>query len=137
MTRRSTIGINPLDVDFPNPLESTIPDQCGGTEKRPHQEGKKQGSVSPSAGEHPVTISILHAKNNPAQKPSASQEGGTKEKLRIHQKNVAQPGQAKLEVLSPSDEHAKRLSELEQENLCLKWALGFILVPLALLAFLG
>jgi len=45
MTKRSTIGTNPLDEIIPNPLEATISDQHGGTEQSTHQEEKKQGNV--------------------------------------------------------------------------------------------
>jgi hypothetical protein len=137
MTKRSTIGTNPLDVVIPNPLEATIPDQHGGTEQSIHQEGKKQGNVGTSAGEHPAATPVLHTKDDAEQKAPTSQEGGPKGKANIHQEDVAQPRQPEIEVLPHSGKLEERLSELEEENLCLKWALGLILAPLALLALLG
>lgn len=137
MTKRSTIGTNPLDEVIPNPLEATTPDQHGGTEQSIHQEEKKQGNVGSSAGEHPATTPVLHTKDHATQIPTSSQEGGPKGKSQIHQEDVAQPSQPEIEVLPPSGKLEERISELEEENICLKWALGLILAPLALLALLG
>ena len=108
-----------------------------GTEQSIHQEEKKHGNMGSSAGEHHVTAPVLHTKDNAAQNPPASQEGGPKEKPKIHQEDVAQPSQPEIEVLPPSGKLEERISELEEENICLKWALGLILAPLALLALLG
>jgi hypothetical protein len=137
MTKRSTIGTNPLDEVIPNPLEATIPDQHGGTKQSIHQEKKQQGNMESSAGEHPAPTPVLHNKEDATQNPPASQEGGHKEKPQIHQEDVAQPRQPEIEVLPPSGKLEERLYELEEENICLKWALGLILAPLALLALLG
>ena len=49
MTKRSTIGTNPLDEAIPNPLEATIPDQPEGKEQSTHQEEKKQKDVDSSS----------------------------------------------------------------------------------------
>jgi len=137
MTKRSTIGTNPLDVVIPNPLEATIPDQHGGTERSTHQEEKKQGNVGSSAGEHAVPTPVLHARDAATQNPQASKEAGPKGKSQIHQEDVAQRSQPEIEVLPPSGKLEEHVSELEEENICLKWALGLILAPLALLALLG
>lgn len=137
MTKRSTIGANPLDEAIPNPLEATIADQPEGKEQETHQEEKKQGNVGSSAGEHPVATPVFHTKDVGTQNLSVSQEGGPKGESEIHHEDVAQPSRPEPEVLPSSGQLAERVSELEQENLCLKWALGLILAPLALLAFLG
>jgi hypothetical protein len=137
MTKRSTIGTNPLDEVIPNPLEATIPDQHGGTKQSTYQEEKKQGNMKSSAGEHPVPTPVLRTRDDATQNPQASQKGGHKEKPQIHQEDVAQPSQPEIEVLPPAGKLEERLSELEEENICLKWALGLILAPLALLALLG
>jgi len=137
MTKRSTIGTNPLDVVIPNPLEATIPDQHGGTEQSTHQEEKKQRNVGSSAGEHHVANPVLHHRDVGTQNPQVSQEGGPKGKPKIQQEDVAQTSHPEIEVLPPSGKLEERVSELEEENICLKWALGLILAPLALLALLG
>ena len=137
MTKRSTIGTNPLDEVIQNPLEATISDQHGGTKQSIHQEKKKQGNVSSSAGEHHATTPVLHTKEDVTQNPPASQAGGPKGKPKIHQEDVAQPSQPEIEVLPHPDQMVDRLSELEEENLCLKWVVGLILAPLVLLALLG
>jgi hypothetical protein len=137
MTKRSTIGTNPLDEVIQNPLEATISDQHGGTKQSTHQEEKKQGSVGSSAGEHQVANPVLHHRDVGTQNPQASKEAGPKGKAQIHQEDVSQTRQPEIEVLPPSGKLEERLSELEEENICLKWALGLILAPLALLAILG
>ena len=137
MTKRSTIGTNPLDEVIQNPLEATISDQHGGTKQSIHQEKKKQGNVGSSAGEHPATTPVLRTKEYATQNPPASQAVGSKGKPKIHQEDVAQPSQPVIEVLPPSGKLAERVSELEEENLCLKWVVGLILAPLVLLALLG
>ena len=137
MTKRSTIGINPLDEAIPNPLEATIPDQPEGKEQSTHQEEKKQKDVDSSSSERPASTPVFHTKDVSTQNLSVSQENGPKEESKIHQEDVAQPSQPEAEVLPSSGQLAERVSELEQENLCLKWALGLILAPLALLALLG
>jgi len=136
MTKRSTIGANPFDEVIPNPLEATISDQSGLRESSTDQDRKKQGK-SVSAGEHHASASVLHTKEDATQNPPAPLVGGPKGKPGIHQEDVAQPSQPEIEVLPPSSKLAERVSELEEENLCLKWALGLILAPLALLALLG
>lgn len=87
----------------------------------------------------PLTLQppVLQTRDDATQNFPASQEGGAKGKPKIHQEDVAQPSQLALEVLPHPDQMVKRLSELEQENICLKWALGLILFPLGLLALLG
>ena len=137
MTKRSTIGTNPLDEVIPNPLEATISDQSGSREPSTHQKRKKQGNMGTSAGEHPVPTPVLHTRDDATQNPQASKGGGHKEKPQIHQEDVAQPRQPEIEVLPPSGKLEERLYELEEENICLKLALGLILAPLALLALLG
>lgn len=137
MTKRSTIGTNPLDEVIQNPLEATIPDQHVGTEQSIHQEKKKQGNRESSAGEHPVPIPVLHTKDDATQNPRFSKEGGHKEKPQIHHEGLAQPSQPEIDVLRPSGKLEERVSELEEENLCLKWAVGLILAPLVILALLG
>ena len=137
MTRRSTIGTNPLDVVVPNPLESTIADQRGATKEKTRQGGNRQGNVGSSAGEHSGPTPLTHTKHDPARNPPSSQESGLKGKPKFRQKDVAQPARLELEILPPSGELADRLSELEQENFLLKWALGLVLAPLAVLALLA
>jgi len=82
-----------------------------------------------------VPTPVLPTRDDATQNPQASKEAGPK--AEIYQKDLAQPSQPELEVLPPSGKLEERVSELEQENLCLKWALGLILAPLALLAILG
>ena len=133
MTRRSTIGTNPLDVVVPNPLESTIADQRGTMKEKTHQGGNRQRSVGSSAGEHSATTPVLHTNHDLARNPPSSLESGLKGKPKVRQKNVAQPARLGLEPLPPSGELADRLFELEQENFFLKWALGLVLAPVAVL----
>ena len=137
MTKRSTIGTNPLDEVIQNPLEATISEQSEGTEQSIHQEKKKQGNMVSSASEYPVPTPVLQNKEGATQNPPASQQGSPKGKPKIHKEDVAQPGQTALEILPHPDQMAERLSKLEEENLCLKWAVGLILAPLVLLALLG
>lgn len=99
--------------------------KAGSTEPSTYQERKIQGNVRPSAWEHLGTTRILHTKEATTLNLPASQE------------DVAQPRHPEIEVLPPSGKLAERVSELEEENLCLKWALGLNLSPLALLASLG
>ena len=138
MAKRSTIGINPLDVVIPNPLEATILDQHEGTKHSTHREGKKQESGNLSAHERSSATSALQTKDEPEKKsPTVLKGGGQKIKSTIHQEDMDPSGQPERDGLSPSDKVGERLSGLELENLCLKWALGLILAPLALLALLG
>ena len=136
MTKRSTIGTNPLDEDIQNPLEATIPDQLEGTEQSTYQP-EKQEKVSSSDGEPLESTPVLHTRDAATQNPPASLQSGSTEKPEIHREDVAQPSRPEIEVLPPSSKMPERLAELEEENLCLKWALGLILAPLVLLALLG
>jgi hypothetical protein len=63
MTKRSTIGTNPLDEVIQNPLEATIPDQHKRSEQSIHQEGKKQGYMGSSGGGHAVPTPVLQTQN--------------------------------------------------------------------------
>ena len=137
MTKRSTIGTNPLDEVIPNPLEATISDQHGGKEPTTYQERKKQEDVDSSAGEHPAANPVPRGENEAVPQTQASQGSDPQRNAKIPPEDVAQPGHPAIEVLQPSGQLAERLSELEQENCCLKWALGLILAPLVLLALLG
>jgi len=137
MTKRSTIGSNPLDEVIPNPLNMTIPDQHKGTDSAMDQEEEKPENVEKPAGDRSQTEPIHDVRDDSAQNLSASLKGAHQGKSTSHQEGVVLPNQPELHVLTPPSKLEGRLVELEEENLCLKWALGFILAPLVLLALLG
>lgn len=137
MTKRSTIGTNPLDEIIPNPLGTAIPDQYTGPGQSAFQEGVKQGNAHKSARKHLMPGRVQHDKQEATRLHLVSQDGGPQRKSKSSQEDPAPAAQLHIEVLPATGQLSERLVELEEENLCLKWALGLIFAPLVLLAFLA
>jgi hypothetical protein len=137
MTKRSTIGTNPLDEIIPNPLGSALSDQHTGPEQSAFQEeGTQENGITP-AGQHSVPGRVHHDKKEATRRHPVSRDDGPQRKSKNSHEGPAPAAQLHIEVLPATGQLSERLVELEEENLCLKWALGLILAPLVLLAFLG
>ena len=137
MSKRSTIGNNPLDEIIPNPLGTAIPDQHKGSGPSALQEAKKSENENRPAGQQPVRGGVLHDIKEGARLHAVSQDGGPQRKPKSPQEGSVSVTQLNLEVLPATGQISERLVELEEENLCLKWVLGLILAPLVLVALLG
>lgn len=137
MIKRSTIGTNPLDEILSNPLGAAIPDRRTGSGSSPLQEGGKQKNGNRPAGPLSVADYLYDDHKQRSQVHAVSQKNGSQRKSRNSQEGPAPAAQGTSEVLPATGQLSERLVELEEENLCLKWALGIILTPLVLLALLG
>lgn len=137
MSKRSTIGTNPLDEIIPNPLGTAIPDQPKDSEPSGLQDVGKPENGNRPAGQQPVRGRVLHGKKEGTRLRAVSQDDGPQRKSKSPQEGPVSVAQLHLEVLPATGQLSERLVELEEENLCLKWALGLILAPLVLLALLG
>ncbi|GJL70120.1 MAG: hypothetical protein NPIRA06_27550 [Nitrospirales bacterium] len=137
MTKRRTIGINPLDETIPNPLGAAIPDQHDGPDQLAHQEAQKQGIADKTAGQHSVPDRVQHDKKEVRFLHLVSRDEGPQGRIKSSQAVPATAPQVRIEMHPATGQLSERLVELEEENLCLKWALGLILSPLVLLALLG
>ncbi|MGP0594417.1 hypothetical protein ACTRXD_18010 [Nitrospira sp. T9] len=137
MSKRSTIGTNPLDEIIPNPLEDAIPEQHQGSEPSALQDvGKPENGKRP-AGQESVRGRVLHDKKEGTRLRAVSRDAGSQRKSKSPQDGPGSVAQLNIEVIPATGQLSERLVELEEENLCLKWALGVILAPLVLLALLG
>lgn len=137
MTKRSTIGTNPLDEIIAHPLGAARPDQHEGPDQLGLQKGRKQGNADRTAGKYPVQGRIQPDKKKATLLHLVSQDEGAQGKFKSSQNVPAAAPQLRIEMQPATGQLSERLVELEEENLCLKWALGLILAPLVLLAFLG
>ena len=137
MSKRSTIGNNPLDEIIPNPLGTAIPDQHEGLAPSAlHDVGKPENDAKP-AGKQTVRGRVPDDKQQGVRLHAVSQNAGPQRKSKSPQEGPVSVAQLHLEVLPATGQLSERLVELEEENLCLKWALGLILAPLVLIALLG
>lgn len=137
MTKRSTIGTNPLDEIIPNPLGAAIPDQDDGPDQSALQKVRNQRNTAQTAGKHPVPDRVQHDKKEAPLLHLVSQDDAPQGKFKSAHEVPAPAPQLKIEMRPATGQVAARLVELEEENLCLKWVLGLILAPLVLLVFLG
>jgi hypothetical protein len=137
MTKRSTIGTNPLDEIIPNPLGAAIPDQHQGPGPLALQEGRKLENGNRPGGPQPVRGRVLHDKKEGTWLHAVSQDNGPQRKSKSPQEGPASVAQLNSGGLPATGQLSERLVDLEEENLCLKWALGLILAPLVILALLG
>lgn len=137
MSKRSTIGTNPLDEIIPNPLGTAIPDQHKGSEPSALQDVGKPAKGNRFAGPPPVRGRVPHDRKEGTQLHAVSQDDGPQWKFKSPQEGPVSVAQLHVEVLPATGQLSERLVELEEENLCLKWALGLILAPLVILALLG
>ncbi|GJL59114.1 MAG: hypothetical protein NPIRA03_19710 [Nitrospirales bacterium] len=137
MMKRSTIGTNPLDEIISNPLGAAIPDQHTGSGSSALQEGGKQKNGNRPAGPHSVADHLYDDQKQRTQLHAVSQKNGSQRKSRNSQEGPVPAAHVTSEGLPATGPLSERLVELEEENLCLKWALGIILTPLVLLALLG
>ncbi|MDT3776786.1 hypothetical protein PJI16_04330 [Nitrospira sp. MA-1] len=137
MTKRRTIGTNPLDEIIPNPLGAAIPGQQEGPDQFALQESRKQGIAGKTAGQHSVPDRVQHDKKEVRFLHLVSKDEGLKGNFKSSQAVPAAAPQVRIEMHPATGHLSERLVELEEENLCLKWALGLILAPFVLLAFLG
>ncbi|WNM57544.1 hypothetical protein [Candidatus Nitrospira allomarina] len=137
MSKRSTIGTNPLDEIIPNPLGAAIPDQHKGSDPSvPEDVGKPENRNRP-AGQQPMRGRDHHDKKVGTRLYAVLQDDRPQGKTKSFQEGPVSAAPLNVEVLPATGQLSERLVELEEENLCLKWALGVILAPLVLLALLG
>ncbi len=137
MSKRSTIGTNPLDEIISNPLGTAIPDQHKGSEPSALQGVGKPPKGNRPSGPQPARGRVHQDKKEGTWLRAVSQADGPQRKSKSFQEGPASEAQLNSEVLPATGQLSERLVELEEENLCLKWALGLILAPLVILALLG
>lgn len=114
MAKRSTIGDNPLDAVVPAPAASPKQPRTGAAKTKPSWQ-------------------------RPARSPRRSQAAA--QAFPADDKGTLPEGKPEPVVTAaapPSGEAAllTRVEALEQENQCMKWLVGAVLAPLALLALL-
>lgn len=115
MAKRRTIGDNPLDSVVPGMGEGAVM----GREESKHKPARPAGrgkTKTPPPGQAPAR--------------AAAAARTSKAAPREEERKSAVAAAAQPEELMP------RLEKLEQENECLKWLVGAVLAPLALLAIL-
>lgn len=137
MTKRSTIGTNPLDEIIPNPLGAAISDQPTGRGQSALPEEVKPKNAHNSANRFSWPGRVHHDQQQATRLRLVSQDDRPQPKSKGSKGQPAPAAQLHTEMLPTTDQLSERLVELEEENLCLKWALGLIVAPLVLLAFLG
>ncbi|MFZ1748056.1 MAG: hypothetical protein WBO24_12210 [Nitrospirales bacterium] len=137
MTKRRTIGTNPLDEVILNPLGAAISDQHERPDQLALQEAQKQEIADNTASQHSVPGRVQHDKKEVKFLHLVSQDDGPQGKFKSSQAVPAAVPPVRIEMHPATGHLSERLVELEEENLCLKWALGLILAPFVLVAFLG
>jgi hypothetical protein len=120
MTKRNTIGANPLDAVVPDPMASPKPGKAGAVKAKPvsQKSGKSPGKSQAVSGSLSVDASV-------SAQDKAKQAGDKPEAT------PAKPPQAGIEAAL-----CARVETLEQQNQCMRWLVGAVLAPLALLALL-
>lgn len=118
MAKRRTIGDNPLDSVVPGAGEGVVLGREDPKKKEPARAAGREKPKTPPASQPAPARAEPSATASKAAAPEAR-------KAAAAGAPIAQP-----EELMP------RLEKLEQENECLKWLVGAVLAPLALLAIL-
>jgi hypothetical protein len=117
MAKRRTIGDNPLDSVVPGGGEGAVLGREGPKKKDPARGGAREKSKTPPTGQ-PAPVRVESS-------------------ARAHRTASAAHGaEAVVAPAAQPEELLPRLEKLEQENECLKWLVGAVLAPLALLAIL-